>query len=112
MTRKVIRILSNTTAQFAEVVAPAAAPAAPVGVIVNTPVEVNVTVPATITVNSLVSVNVSAPPQPPPPPVLLQRVAVLRMKLAQLKSALAERGLNPNGKKTDLVLRLIDAYDL
>ena len=98
-------------AQHGEVVAPAA-PAAPVGVVVNAPVEVNVTVPATVTVNAPVSVTVSAPPQPPPPPVLLQRTTVLKMKLAQLKSALTERGLNPNGKKTELVLRLIDAYDL
>jgi hypothetical protein len=45
-------------------------------------------------------------------PVVLNRAVVLKMKVADLKSALSARGMSTNGQKTELVLRLVDALHL
>jgi hypothetical protein len=44
--------------------------------------------------------------------VHLTRGIVLKMKVPQLKSTLSTRGLNTNGGKTELTLRILDAFDL
>jgi hypothetical protein len=49
-----------------------------------------------------VTINAPAPP-------VLHRTAVLSMKVVDLRSALSSRGLNADGQKAELMLRLIDA---
>ena len=68
---------------------------------------VTVTGSGVVTVSAPVTVNA-----PALPPSVLHRAAVLKMKVSELRSTLVARGMNPNGQKTELIFRLVDAYNL
>ena len=65
--------------------------------------------PLTVTATHAAAMTVTAPANTP---AVLNRAVVLKMKVSDLKAALSARGLDSNGQKTELVLRLVDALEL
>lgn len=85
-------------------------PPPPTVVTVNAPVDVTITSTVTVNVNTPITVNTAVVPVPHED--TLNRSTILKMKVAQLRTILSNRRLNCKGSKTELVFRLVDAYNL
>jgi hypothetical protein len=108
--------VTATDASSVTVTAPVADTAAPLTVTATDASSVTVTAPVgdtaaplTVTATHAAAVTVTAPANTP---AVLNRAVVLKMKVSDLKAALSARGLDSNGQKTELVLRLVDALEL